>query len=725
MRESKTTHWDFLDFDWEPESAAKMDRRKFLKVAGSGLFLFFFVSDVSSLVQTGERRFGSRYPSDFNAYLRIAEDGSVTCFTGKIEMGQGVVTSLAMELAEELDVPLERVKMVMGDTDLCPWDMGTFGSLSTRYFGPALRKAAAEARQVLLQLAAQHLNVPVARLRTEAGNIFDQQNPGKKVTYQDLTRGKRIERRLGEVVMPKDPSEFKLMGRPVNRRDAQEKVTGKALYAADIRFPNMLYAKILRPPAHGATLLNVDLSEVQSLPDTEVYREGEFIAVLHPRPDVAEQALQKVRAQFQVPEPTVDDKTIFKHLLNVAPQGEVVDTGGNLKMGESQSSQITESVYYNSYVAHAPMEPHAATAKPEGDRLVVWASTQNPFTLKQQIAGELGLEEEQVRVITPYVGGGFGGKTNNRQALEAARLAHALGRPVQVNWNRSEEFFYDTFRPAAIVKIRSGLSDSGRISLWDYHVYFAGQRGAVHFYHIPHHQTVVYGSSWRAAPGSHPFATGAWRAPANNTNTFARESQIDMMARQAGMDPVEFRLLHLKDQRMRRVLRTAAEKFDWKSRQAPAGHGIGVSCGIDAGTYVATCAEVEVNRKDGNVKVKRVVAAQDMGVVVNPEGARIQMEGCIMMGLGYALTEEVRFNGGQILERNFDTYEIPRFSWLPAIETVLIDNNELAPQGGGEPAIINMGAVLANAIFDATGIRLYQLPMTPQRILDALRQAKT
>jgi isoquinoline 1-oxidoreductase len=394
--------------------------------------------------------------------------------------------------------------------------------------------------------------------------------------------------------------------------------------------------------------------------------------------------------------------------------------GGDLAAGKNGASETFDATYLNSYVAHAPMEPHTATAKMEVDKMTVWASTQSPFGAKDEIARALDMPAEKVRVITPYVGGGFGGKSSNRQVVEAARLAKLAGKPVQVAWTRAEEFFYDIFRPAAIVKIHSGISDAGGITFWDYHVYFAGGRGAEHFYEIPNHSTAVHGSGWRGVPGSHPFATGPWRAPANNTNTFARESHIDIMAAKAGIDPLEFRLKNLQNEKLHGVLRAAAEKFGWKSGKAPNGRGFGIACGFDAGAYVAVMAEVGVNKSSGNVQVKRVVAAQDMGLVINPQGARIQMEGCVNMGLGYALTEEIHFKGGKIFDLNFDTYQLPRFSWVPKIETVLIDSKDPNPQGGGEPAIICMGAVIANAIFDATGARLFQLPMTPERIKNAM-----
>lgn len=701
-----------FDYDFLNSADSSLDRREFLKRAGGGIFILFTIGNLDWEIQ--ERQ--GRLPSDFNAFLRIGEDGRVSCLTGKIEMGQGVVTSLGMMLADELDVPLESVDMVMGDTDICPWDMGTFGSLSTRAFGPSLRTAGAEARMVLKEMASERLKVPAANLVTDNGLVYDKGNKQKKISYADLAKGKKIERRASGKAPVKKPSEFKIMGKSVKRRDSAEKVTGKTQYTGDIQLPGMLYGKILRPPAHGAKLLSVDVSEAEKVEGATVVRDGEFIAVLHKYPDVAESALSKVKAVFDTPKSDLNEETIFDHLLKVAAPGQASQNGGNLEQGERDSTTLFEETYLNDYVAHAAMEPHTAVVKIDGEKATVWASTQTPFRAKDEVAGEIGIKAENVRVITPYVGGGFGGKSANGQVVEAARLAKLSGKPVQVAWTRKEEFFYDTFRPAAVVKIKSGITDKGMMSLWDYHVYFAGQRGADHFYDIPNHQTVAHGRGWTGGPGTHPFATGAWRAPSNNTNTFARESQIDIMAAKAGMDPVEFRLKHLKDEKMRRVLKTAAEKFGWKAGKSPSGRGWGVACGIDAGTWVATCAEVEADKKSGKVKVKRVVCAQDMGLVVNPDGAMMQMEGCIMMGLGYVLTEGLRFKGGEILDRNFDTYQMPRFSWLPAIETYIIDNQESDPQGGGEPAIVVMGGVIANAVYDAIGVRMFRLPMTEERI---------
>jgi nicotinate dehydrogenase subunit B len=716
-----------LDFQTGPDSAvpALASRRDFLKRLGGGVIVFVTLGDwafAQEAAQEAARPLTVRpaVPNDFNAFLRIGEDGRVTCFTGKIEMGQGPITSLPQMVAEELEVPLDSVDIIMGDTDLCPFDMGTWGSMTTRFFGLALRAAAAEAKAVLLELGSESLKIPVARLTAQDGVIFDRQDNGRRITYGQLTKGQKIERHLTVKPSLKDVSQFKISGKPLLRRDSRDKVTGKAQFAGDIRLPGMLYAKILRPPAHGAQLQSVDTAAAKAIAGIQVVQDGDLVAVLHEQPEAAEKALGKIKAAFDVPPATVDDRTIFDHLLRIAPSPKVVTQGGDLAQGQAQAARSFETTYLNSYVAHAAIETHTALARVEGGKATVWASTQNPFGVREEIARTIGFAIENVRVITPFVGGGFGGKTFNLQAVEAARLAKAAGRPVQVMWSREEEFFHDTFRPAAVVKIHSGIDAAGKVAFWDYSVFCAGDRGAPHFYTIPHHRTAASGN-FQGPPGLHPFGVGAWRAPGNNTNSFARESQIDLMAAAAGVDPVEFRLNHLSDPRMVRVLKAAAEHFGWKPAKAPSRRGYGVACGIDAGSYVATIAEVAVNAEQGTVQVKRVVCAQEMGVVINPAGAKIQMEGCITMGLGYALAEEVHFKGGAILDTNFDTYSLPRFSWVPTIESVLVEANDIPPQGGGEPAIIVMGAVIANAIADATGARLLQLPMTPDRIKAALK----
>ena len=399
-------------------------------------------------------------------------------------------------------------------------------------------------------------------------------------------------------------------------------------------------------------------------------------------------------------------------------EGRVVEQKGDLANGREAAAIKFEQTYFTPYIAHAPIETHSAMAQVSSDETTVWVSTQRPFGVQQEVARAIGIPEDKVRVITPLVGGGFGGKSAGPQAVEAARLSKLAGAPVQVVWSREEEFFYDTFRPAAFVKVGSGLDSANRITFWDFHVFFAGDRSSQMIYDCPHLRTVSTGSF--GGRGPHPFATGAWRGPGSNTNIFARESHIDIMAARAGMDPVAFRLKNLADPRMARVLTAAANAFKWTPAKAPSTRGYGVALLDYLNTYLAAMAEVAVDKATGQIRVKRVTVAQDLGQVVNPEGTRMQMEGCIVMGLSSVLAEEIHFRGGTIKDRNFDSYGITRFSWVPEIETVLVDNPDLAPQGCGEPTITCVAPMIANALFDATGVRIFRLPLTPERVKAAM-----
>jgi CO/xanthine dehydrogenase Mo-binding subunit len=696
-----------------------LKRRDFLGITGGGLFVVIH-AELARAQEPARLPTRQAAVADFNAYLRIGEDGRVTCFAGKVELGQGATTSLSQVLAEDLDVALDAIDIVMGDTDLCPYDMGTFGSMTTPLLVPAVRRAASEARAVLLQMAAERLAVPADSLRVRAGLVTDPASPSKTVSYASLVAGKRIERHLANVPV-KPVAAFHVIGQSPRRKDALEKVTGKAKFAADQLPANLLHAAVLHVPANGAKLATLNSASATKTEGVRILQDGELVAALHERPDVALAARDALVATFSPASSTPDDKSIFDHLLKTAPQARPAGQRGDVAEGERSATAAIEHTYLNSYVAHAPIETHSATAAFENGKLTVWASTQAPFMVKNALTGALGLPADKVRVIARYTGGGFGGKTEAPQAIEAARLARMSNRPVQVVWNRHDEFLFDPFRPASVMKIRAGLTAEGKIAFWDALFVGPGEREAAPFYEIPHQRTLSAGG-WQGGnpPNMHPFHVGPWRAPSANSTTFARESHIDVLAAKAGVCPVEFRLKHLTHPRMRRTLETAADKFGWKPGKTPSGRGVGVACGMYANACNATMAEVAVDKRTGVVRVNRLVLAIDCGIVLNPDGLRQQAEGSLTMGLGYALTEEVRFKGGEVLTHNFDTYAIPRFSWLPKIDVVLIDNPETQALGAGEPPIICMGAVLANAIHDAIGKRLLQLPMTPERIKSAL-----
>ncbi len=687
--------------------AQKIDRRKFIQTSGGIAILFSLYPTIT--VGQGNRR---RYPSDFNAYLLIGTDGRVSCYTGKIEMGQGIITSLAQMLAEELDVALDQVDMVMGDTLLCPWDGGTTGSRSTKVFGPALRRAGAEARAVLMQLASEKLGVPVEDLWVDKGVVSVKSDSDKSMSYAELAQGQRIERNAESKI--KHFSEHKVSGKPVRRSDIRDKVTGAAKFAGDIRLPGMLYARVLRPPSHAAKLKSVDTTQAKAVSGVIVVEQNGLIAVLHEQPDMAEKAIDLVMAEYDSPASELNNETVFDHLLNLESEKRPVTEKGDI--AGAKSDKTFDETYYNHYVAHAPIETHTVLVDVNADMIDVWCSSQTPFRVQEKIADILNVKPEQVHLRAPFIGGGFGGKKSGTEITEAAQLAQITGKPVQIAFNRKEEFFYDAFRPAAVIHARSGIDERGRITFWDFDHYYPGNRSAEPIYDIPHYRVLS-----NRASDVHPFDTGAWRGPGSNTNVFAMESHTDVMAWEAGMDPLSFRLKNLSDKRMVRVLKAAADQFGKTFYKGPSGKGYGIACTDYLNTYVATMAEVEVDERTGVVTVKRVVSAQDMGEIINPLGARLQMEGGITMGIGYCLGEEIEFNGGEILTENFDTYSITRFSWAPVVEAILIDNPELAPQGCGEPAITTSGAVIANAVSDAIGIRMHTLPMIPERVLDAIK----
>jgi isoquinoline 1-oxidoreductase len=701
-----------LDTDNNTVATGKQfSRRDFLKTSGSGLFVFFATGALGGLAPQQSRR---SYPTDFNAYLKIGDNGRVAVYCSKIEMGQGIITSMAQMLAEELDVSLDSIDMVMGDTMFCPWDSGTTGSRSTKNYGPPLRQAGAEARAILLQMAAEQLDTKPEHLQVNDGVISEKLNASKKVTYAELVKGKQIDRQISDVQI-KAISEHTISGKPIKRMDAMPKVTGEAKFASDIILPGMLYAKILRPPSHGAKLVSVDVSKAQSISGAKVIQDTGLVAVLHEKPDLADYALSLVTAKWEEQKPKVDNRSVFDHLKNLAPDGRVHVERGSLPEGRAVAEQRVTSEFYNHYVAHAPMEPYSVLANVEDDKATIWASTQAPFRVRATAAETLGITEEKIRVITPFVGGGFGGKKSGQQISDAVKLSKMTSCPVQLAWSRREEFFYDAFRPAALVQLESGLDDEGRIVYWDCDVLFTGSRSSEPIYNIPHYRVQT-----RSARDAHPFSTGAWRGPGSNTNVFAMESHTDMLALAAGMDPLSFRLNNLTDQRLIRVLKLAVDESGHNFKSSPDGVGYGISCTNYLNTCVATIAKVEVDRSNGQVKVEHVVSAQDMGEIINPQGAKLQIEGGITMGIGTALYEELEFGGGEIHTVNFDSYRFARFSDAPPIDAILVNNPDLPPQGCGEPAITTIGAALANAIYDAVGARMFTLPMTPERILAAM-----
>ncbi len=695
------------------ENEFSASRRRFIKNLSGGVVVVFCL---------GEMSFSSLFAQDgkpieeldFNAYLRVKEDGRIDCFTGKIEMGQGIITSLAQVVAEELEVSIYDVDMIMGDTELCPYDAGTWGSLTTRFTDPVLRAAAAEAREVLLDLAAEHFGLNKTSLKIEEGVVSDKNDSSKKITYAELTKGKKIVRSLTKKPEIKKAKDFKLIGKPIKSLDAEAKVTGKAKYSGDILLPEMVHATIIRPEIFGSKKVKVDASKLSDFAGVQLVEKDDLVAVVHSDPEVSKRAAKSVQVTWDAPVVKVNQETIFQYLEDTIQDNKVVEKEGSLQAGKEVSTNYREATYQDGYKAHASIETHVATCYFEGDKVTIWASTQSPFGTRASVAKALEMPLEKVHVKQIFLGGGFGGKSNSQQSVEAASIAKLCGKPVQLVWSRKEEFMYDNFRTAAVVKVAGGADSKGKLKVWDFDIYCAGTRGTELFYAIPNKRIRSFNQA-----DVHPFGTGAWRAPGNNTTTFARESHIDVVSHAAGIDPLDFRLNNLENTDMIETLQLAAKTFGYDKEKKP-GVGYGIALGQDAGTLVAMIAEVFVDKKTGVVQPIRVVCAQDMGQVVNPHGATLQTEGGITMGIGYALYEEIEFNGGEMETTNFNRYEITRFSKTPKIECVFIDKMDAKPQGGGEPAIICVGAAIANAVFDACGARVNRMPVTPERILAAI-----
>jgi isoquinoline 1-oxidoreductase len=686
-----------------------MDRRDFFRALG-GVVVVLTVEPADGLQQAPGTRSGSQQsPREIAAWLHIGEDSTITVFTGKVEVGQDIRTSLAQAVAEELRAPIERIQLVMGDTDRTPFDMGTFGSRTTPFMAPQLRRAAAAMREVLTDLAVERWGCSRERVVIGDGMV---QGPGagQKASFGELTQGKRILKEISDAAPLTAAERWSVLGSSRRKVGGVAFVTGRHQFPSDIRLPGMLYGKVLRPPAFGASLVSADLSEARRMPGVVVVHEGNFVGAAAPDEFTASQAVAAVRAEWKLaPQPGASELFDYLKKNPVETQGfggAARHEAGSVEQGLAAADHQLRQVYTVAYIAHAPLEPRAAVAQWEEGKLTVWTGTQRPFGVRSELAQAFGLPESQVRVLVPDTGSGYGGKHTGDAAIEAARLARAAGRPVKVVWTREEEFTWAYFRPAGVIEITSGVRRDGTITAWEFHNYNSGPAAMRTPYAVAHQRIEFH-------PARSPLRQGSYRALAATANHFARETHMDELAGLVGMDPLEFRLRNTKDPRLRAVVEAAAEKFGWSRRKKSPGVGYGLAAGFEKGGYVATCAEVAVDRSTGSVRVVRVVEAFECGAVVNPDHLRNQVEGSIVMGLGGALFEVVEFDEGRILNPRFSAYRVPRFSDLPQIEVVLLDRKDLPPAGGGETPIVGIAPAVGNAIFDSTGVRLRALPLVP------------
>jgi nicotinate dehydrogenase subunit B len=685
-------------------------RREFVKFLGAGVFIVCAASKVSAFQESGGGRRNSEdsLPKDIDAWLHIGEDGRVTAFTGKVEVGQNIRTSLTQAVAEELKVPVNSVRLVMGDTQLVPFDMGTFGSRTTPVMNLQLRRVSAAARDVLVDLAAKQWNVDRARLTASDGQVVDSRTK-RTLPYGQIVKGQQIT----QMLPAEDPlipaSEWKVAGQPLPKVNGLDFVTGKHRYPSDQTLPGMLYGKVVRPRAFNAALVSADTQAAEQLPGVAVVRDGNFVGVAAPTSVLAEQAVSLIHAQWKA-EPQSSSAELFEYLKKNQLPREDRDDGPITKKGDVQkalaaAAHHVQQTYNINYIAHAPLEPRAALAQWNGDQLTVWTGTQRPFGVRGELATAFHLPEEKVRVLMPDTGSGYGGKHTGDAAIEAARLARASKKPVKVVWTREEEFTWAYFRPAGVIEVTSAVDANGKITAWEFHNYNSGSAGIPTYYDIPNQLIEFH-------PVKSPLRQGSYRGLAATANHFAREVHMDELARAAGIDPLEFRVKNLKEERLRDVFVKGGEKFGWAKPQ-PKNHGYGVGGGYEKLGYVATFVEVAVDRGSGDVKIQRVLTAFDCGAIVNPDGLRNQLIGANVMGLGGALFEAVEFENGRILNNHFASYRVPRFRDLPPMEALLLDRKDQPSVGAGEAPIVGLAPAISNAVFDAIGIRLRGMPLGP------------
>lgn len=643
--------------------------------------------------------------------IRIEPDGRVLALSGKIEYGQGIRTAMAQLVADELDVPFDHVQVVLGETRLVPWDIGTFGSMSLAVEGRILQLAAAHARRLLVERASQRLDVDPAQLATADGAVRCRRD-GRTVRYVDLVAGDPLTGAIPEDAMCKAPEARRWIGRAMARVEAHAIVTGTARFVADVRLPGMLRGQALRPPVPGARLRALDDRAARLVRGVvAVVRDGDFVAVVAEREQQAAAGVQALEADWdapRAPEPVGIDVVMLE--------------AGDLAAGFDRAAHVVEASYSVPHIANAPIGPSAAVADVQTDRAVVYCGTQRPFALRSEIAAAIGLGELAVDIRPQVTSGTYGRNSCGDAALEAARLSKAVGRPVLVQWSRAEEFALSPHRPEVAIEARAGIDRDGRIVAWNYeeltnpHTAVAmfdpgaaratSGRNAIPLYRLPAARVELH-----VQPGQ--VRTGAFRSLAAAPNIFAIESMIDELAAAGGVDPLELRLRHLDDPRMRRLLEAVAERAGWSTRpRGHAGRGYGIACAVYHGTYVAEIADVEV-RDGGEIVLHRMFCALDPGLVVNPDGARNQVEGSVQQAASWVLRERLQYRNGRVTTSAWEDYPIATFRDAPELIDIQFITDGDAPMTGlGEPGCVPVAAAIANAVCSGTGRRLRILPLS-------------
>jgi nicotinate dehydrogenase subunit B len=739
-------------------SAHLMTRRVFVKGGGALIVGFSFAGHVpAARAQTAGARVKNVASDEVDAFLAIGKDGIVTVYTGKVDLGTGTGTALPQIAAEELDVPFERIKLVEGDTALVPDQGPTWGSLTIQVAGVQLRQAAATARKALLEMAAQRLGVPGSGLEVKDGVVRPKNDATKSVTYSELIGEGEFHLKLDKNAPLKDPGSYTIVGTSVPRWDIPGKVTGQFTYMQDVRVPGMLHGRVVRPPAIGAALLRVDDSSVKDVKGlVKLVRIGNFLGVVAQTEWAAIKAAQKLRATWSAWEGLPEMNSLYGYVRNTpVARDEVTQNIGDAKAALSSAGKRLSATYEFAIHLHGSIGPSCAIADFREGRLTAWSASQAPHWVRTELAASLGMAPDQIRVI--YVeGAGCYGRNGHEDALaDAAVLSRAVGRPVRVQWMRQDEHGWEPKGPPTLVDIAGGLDSAGNVIAWESEFWIP--RISLITDGVPLLAATLAGLSYKkeainpgnifqdsavgyAFPNTHvvlhrlettPFRPSWIRSPGRLQNTYANEVFMDELAAAAGADPIEFRIRHLKDPRGVAVLRAAAARAGWIPRPSPRTGARASSSGFGRGmayvkyenvrTYVAAVADVEADRQSGQVRVNRVVVAQDCGQIINPDGVRAQIEGCVIQTTSRTLKEELKWDRSRVTSLDWVTYPILTFPEVPRVEIELLNRPTEPPWGAGEPAAAVVPSAISNAIFDAIGVRLRTIPYTPERVKAASR----
>ena len=748
-----------------------ISRRDLLKTTGILVVSFSFLGPVAKLLAQGDGlSVDGMDPTVLDSWMAIAKDGTVTVFTGKVELGTGVVTALAQIVAEELDVRFDKVFMDSGDTDKAVDQGVTAAARTIERGGPQLRQAAAAARQELLKLASARLDSGVDLLTVTDGVVSVVGNPSQKISYGDLLGGKRFnvkitasgsgwDMKVAPQVPVKDPKDYKIVGKSIPRVDLPEKFTGEFVYSQDVSVPDMLHGRVLRPATSLSMPTDVDESSIKNIPGVvKVVREGSFVGVVAQTEWAAIQASRALKVTWSEPTlkmPSGSDE-VFDYLKNTKSfKDNVVTNRGNPDAAFSKAHKVMEATYYWPFQLHGMMGPPCAVADVRGDKATIWAGTQGPFRTRDAIATMLKIPPKNVHLLYREGSGSYGRLECDDAAEDAALMSRAVGKPVRVQWMREDEHAWDPKGPAQYTTVRAGLDAQGHVIAWDFMDrsfpwtasegnpllassqiglkpttagFLNGAGGGGQISTFENQKVLAANIPW-VQKGDWPLRTSNLRAPGDLARVFASESFVDEIASSQGVDPVQFRLKYLtSDKRISEVLMATVRSAGWTDRPSPAPvssgtkvAGRGVAAANRANTMTAAVAEIELDKSTGEVKIRKITLAHDCGLIVNPDGLKNQIEGNIIQGVSRALLEEVQFDSSGQKNLDWGSYPVIRFDQVPDIEIVPINRPEMQPLGGGEPSIVPVTAAIGNAIFDATGVRLRRTPFTPQRVLAALK----